>query len=759
MKHHFFQDRLGPRLPRYYSRIMTLVIICAFLTVPAYAVEDLFAVAKTIIIDLYTQIAGISTVLAGLMSAVAVIGAKLSNNQHKVDQAWDWLKRIWICWAIINGIGAFIAYIVPKFSGLATLTPGANGTYHSGGRRWLSWRCWRSQRRLPFPWEGSKSTSEIFTGWCRMFSSMCLLMVTNVMFFKMLLSVVSTIPSGLEVFPWMVLIITIVKVAKKADEIITRIGLNPAITGDRGKGVGSVLAYTVLRSAASKVVKTIGAAATGGASAATGAVAGGIGAAAGATGAVGTAGAAGASGVAGAAFRSNTQRETTRQSSTTQEQKTESVSSGGVGDPAKGTASQTPRRDGPSRQSSVPSGARRAASYVSGGEGKSGPASSGGRTAGGFGGGAGRSVRTSGGSFGRGGGFSGGAGRDTLKGPGRNGAGRLRPVTVLADDFDDGGETDTRGDPIRRPSMGTSAGGAGRSGSPGPAGTAPSAETSTNRAASGKRVETTIKGVSDRKHQQSDSRSTRRGKAAKPPVEATAVHSGGKHIPGPAGTGDGSSTRTTSARKQSASRTARQEQRLSSSVESTVKKAGSPTARPGPAGTGTGADTGGGSRSKRRGSAPARQESPGQTAPSGAPIKGGGSIAPPGPAGSGGGSYSGSSRRFKDRSPSPARQGRPDDANGIVQKGGGPIIRPGPAGTGSGSITQTADKAKQRGSSPARQKRGKPPMPPGQPVKGDGPTVRPGSAGTVKGQADQTRTTKAPPGAPGIGGPEHGKPR
>lgn len=71
----------------------------------------------------HNHIAGISTVLAGLMSAVAVIGAKLSNNQHKVDQAWDWLKRIWICWAIINGIGAFIAYITPQFSGLATLTP------------------------------------------------------------------------------------------------------------------------------------------------------------------------------------------------------------------------------------------------------------------------------------------------------------------------------------------------------------------------------------------------------------------------------------------------------------------------------------------------------------------------------------------------------------------------------------------------------------------------------------------------------------
>ena len=61
--------------------------------------------------------------LAGLMSAVAVVGAKLSNNQHKVDQAWDWLRRIWIAWMIINGIGAFIAYVTPLFSGLATLTP------------------------------------------------------------------------------------------------------------------------------------------------------------------------------------------------------------------------------------------------------------------------------------------------------------------------------------------------------------------------------------------------------------------------------------------------------------------------------------------------------------------------------------------------------------------------------------------------------------------------------------------------------------
>ncbi len=73
--------------------------------------------------DIYTHIASVSTVLAGLMTAIAVIGAKMSNTQQKSDQAWDWLKRIWLAWAIINGIGAFIAYVVPLFQGLATLEP------------------------------------------------------------------------------------------------------------------------------------------------------------------------------------------------------------------------------------------------------------------------------------------------------------------------------------------------------------------------------------------------------------------------------------------------------------------------------------------------------------------------------------------------------------------------------------------------------------------------------------------------------------
>lgn len=107
---------------------------------------------------------------------------------------------------------------------------------------------------LAFAMGGSKSTSEIFGGWCRMFGSMCTLMVTNVIFFKMLLSVLSNVPSGLDIIPWIVLALTIVKVARKADAIITRIGLNPAITGDSlGRGFPGTLTYMVMRSATSHI--------------------------------------------------------------------------------------------------------------------------------------------------------------------------------------------------------------------------------------------------------------------------------------------------------------------------------------------------------------------------------------------------------------------------------------------------------------------------------------------------------------------------
>ncbi len=109
---------------RYKILIISVLVmmLISSVTMTAFAAgEDLFEVADNIIRDVYTHIAGISTVLAALMSAIAVIGAKMSNNQHKVDQSWDWLKRIWIAWAVINGIGAFIAYVTPLLDGYNVL--------------------------------------------------------------------------------------------------------------------------------------------------------------------------------------------------------------------------------------------------------------------------------------------------------------------------------------------------------------------------------------------------------------------------------------------------------------------------------------------------------------------------------------------------------------------------------------------------------------------------------------------------------------
>lgn len=109
---------------------------------------------------------------------------------------------------------------------------------------------------LAFGVGGSRSTADIFQCWCRMYGSMCFLMVSHVIFLNLLLSVLAAAPSGLSVLPWMVLILSIVKVAKKSDAIITRIGLNPAITSDSlGRGLPGALTYMVLRNVSSHVTK------------------------------------------------------------------------------------------------------------------------------------------------------------------------------------------------------------------------------------------------------------------------------------------------------------------------------------------------------------------------------------------------------------------------------------------------------------------------------------------------------------------------
>ena len=227
---------------------------------------------------------------------------------------------------------------------------------------------------LAFAMGGSKSTSEIFSGWCRMFGSMCTLMVTNVIFFKMLLSVLSTVPTGLDIIPWIVLILTIVKVARKADAIITRIGLNPAITGDSlGRGLPGALTYAVVRTTASHITKTLGkSTGNGGRGAASNTPTGGP-----RTGG----GPSGAQSVAGYASSYHTQKNSQQSSSQTAGQQgfvsqQNSVQQGtaqastqehtaSAASQSSSVIRQASFKTAEARKSSVPPGARRAPNYVS----------------------------------------------------------------------------------------------------------------------------------------------------------------------------------------------------------------------------------------------------------------------------------------------------------------------------------------------------------------------------------------------------------
>lgn len=94
---------------------------------------------------------------------------------------------------------------------------------------------------------GSKSTKDICVGFVRTYASMIVMMVMNVLFLKLILSALATMPSGAMVLPWCLLIVGIAKTARKADQLISKIGLNPAVTGDplgAGRGLLTVAMLT-----------------------------------------------------------------------------------------------------------------------------------------------------------------------------------------------------------------------------------------------------------------------------------------------------------------------------------------------------------------------------------------------------------------------------------------------------------------------------------------------------------------------------------
>lgn len=102
---------------------------------------------------------------------------------------------------------------------------------------------------IAFAMGGSRSTKDICSGFIRTYASMILLLVSNVLFLKLIYSALSSMPDGIMILPWTVLIVGIARVARKADNLLSKIGLNPSFMGDPlGNGMGKAAAFMAARS-------------------------------------------------------------------------------------------------------------------------------------------------------------------------------------------------------------------------------------------------------------------------------------------------------------------------------------------------------------------------------------------------------------------------------------------------------------------------------------------------------------------------------
>ena len=115
---------LKERLPRYCLTIVVVGIIFVLFTYPVVAsatpatpANNIWTTFTNVMKDIYTQLLAISTIVAVVAAAIALIIRMVSRNQRAVDEATSWLKRIVVTWIILNTLGFIIAYIQPWMQG------------------------------------------------------------------------------------------------------------------------------------------------------------------------------------------------------------------------------------------------------------------------------------------------------------------------------------------------------------------------------------------------------------------------------------------------------------------------------------------------------------------------------------------------------------------------------------------------------------------------------------------------------------------
>ncbi len=84
---------------------------------------------------------------------------------------------------------------------------------------------------LAFAMGGSKNTNDIFKGWCRMYGSMNLMLIMNIVFLKLIVNAMVNMWAS-NIIVWLVFVMALTRVARKIDAHISKIGLNPAQTSN-----------------------------------------------------------------------------------------------------------------------------------------------------------------------------------------------------------------------------------------------------------------------------------------------------------------------------------------------------------------------------------------------------------------------------------------------------------------------------------------------------------------------------------------------
>ena len=99
----------------YWSLVgMASALLISLQPVMADTIWDRFS---TIMMDVYGQLVGISTIVAVTMAAIALLVRMISRNQRAVDEATSWLKRIVVTWIVLNSLGFIVAYLQPLIAG------------------------------------------------------------------------------------------------------------------------------------------------------------------------------------------------------------------------------------------------------------------------------------------------------------------------------------------------------------------------------------------------------------------------------------------------------------------------------------------------------------------------------------------------------------------------------------------------------------------------------------------------------------------